>query len=400
MSYNKRWYQARPVRIAAVVFLILVLIAPIIFTNVGLVPISPLASPTPNDLLSRALPEVPAGGTPMTVAGLYYHPTGIFAMPKLAEWNIPSDAPEEITAPNPNNNLSRVAALFSNSNAASVVHAIAELNPAFDFGAENALTNYYTDAVNALAWSRYSSWRESSRQVTDGTLSINFDLGFEQSNYLGRQLATIVRREGDYWVVILRIVVPANNPDLLTNLESVLWAGMRFLQTSLSAPLTWNTISDSGYILRYSPFWQKSGSAGQPYTLSGESNGRPLRLTARPVFGVKAEDDASARAWVAENYPRATIQSVLTLTRGGARGFAISFTDADADGNQRNNVLNLLNGFDGMYVANAQLGGPITDMLASGELPVDIGVAFNTFVISNAPQSNPAETEIAPTPAG
>lgn len=354
----------RAVRVAGVGFLILIFV-------ISALPINdantPLATPQNPAEVSSAHPFVPVGGTPVTVSGTYVHPTGIFSLPLVSGWELPGESPEESVAASPDQPITRAGATFINVNAASVVHTFVEDDPARNLISFEAMDAYYTADQVGAAWSQYNGgWREMNRRASDDSLIIDTEMTHEGLVYLGRQIT----RLQDRWLIVLRIVVPNNNPLLLERLQAVYAPQYHLWQTSLNAPLFWRTLSDtvSGYLIRYPADWrQEDGRHGAPYTLSGRLAERDYRLLTRAIPNRQATDEAAARAWVAETYPRAAIQTVQSEVRGAFTGYTLSFLAPDPDGNQRSLTATLINGKGALYVAVLQTFAEGRDLLAPND---------------------------------
>lgn len=260
---------------------------------------------------------------------------------------------------------------------------------------------YYTPEQVGSAWTQYNGgWREIGRRVADDTLVIDTEMTHEGLVYLGRQFSRLNER----WLMVLRLVVPINNPVLLERLQQTYLPHFHLWQTSISAPLSWRTLADtlSGYLIRFPSAWrQEDGKEGAPYTLSGELDGRTYRLNVRAIPELSLPDEAAARAWIAETFPRATIQTVQPEQRGAFSGYTLSFLAPDPDGNQRSLTATLINGAGALYVATLQTLAEGRDLLApsDGSISAELFRIRQTFTpIRLAPLSPPPTP--TPTPAG
>ncbi len=387
----------RTLRIVGVGFLILIFVASALpFDNTGAPP------PTPEAPVgSAAHPPVPAEGTSVRITGTYVHPSGMFSAPRVAGWELPGDTPEESIAATPDQPITRAGAVFVNTSAASVVHLFVEDNPRLSLSDLDGLQAYYTPEQVGSAWTQYNGgWREIGRRVADDTLIIDTEMTHEGLIYLGRQFSRLNER----WLMVLRLVVPNNNPALLERLQQSYLPHFHLWQTSISAPLSWRTLADtlSGYLIRFPSAWrQEDGKEGAPYTLSGELDGRAYRLNVRAIPELSLPDEAAARAWIAETFPRATIQTVQPEQRGAFSGYTLSFLAPDPDGNQRSLTATLINGAGALYVATLQTLAEGRDLLApsDGSISAELFRIRQTFTpIRLAPLSPPPTP--TPTPAG
>ncbi|MCS6872777.1 MAG: hypothetical protein RML95_00750 [Anaerolineae bacterium] len=385
----------RTLRILGVGFLILIFVASALpFDTAG----TPQAAPqTPAS--SAAHPSVPVGGTPVTVTGTYVHPSGMFSVPTVSGWELPGESPEESIAATPDQPITRAGAVFVNVSVASVVHVFVENNPQANLRAPEDLQAYYTSEQVGLAWTQYNGgWREIGRRTEGDTLIIDTEMTHEGLVYLGRQFS----RLQDRWLMVMRLVVPNNNPSLLERLQAVYQPHFDLWQTSMSAPMDWRTLADtvSGYLIRFPNAWrQEDGKQGATYTISGELNGQRYRLNTYAVPNTAVSSEESARAWIAANYPRVTIQTVQSETRGTFNGYTVSFLAPDPDGNQRSLVATLLNGESALYVAVLQTFAEGRDLLSTADssIPPELLRIRQTFTpIRLVPPS----AQPTPTPAG
>ncbi|RMF53241.1 MAG: hypothetical protein D6749_02780 [Chloroflexota bacterium] len=387
----------RTLRLLGVSLLILVFVASALPLNGFNTPIATPEAPASN----YAHPAVPAGGTPVIVTGTYVHPSGMFTLPLVSGWQLPGDSPEESVAATPEQPITRAGATFINVSAASVVHAFVEDNPELSLKDFEALQAYYTAEQLSAAWSQYNGgWREIARRAVGETLIIDTEMTHEGLVYLGRQIA----RLQDRWLMVMRLVVPNNNPSLLEQLQATYEPYFQLLPSSINAPLFWRTLSDtvSGYLIRFPNTWQQEdGKPGAPYALSGELDGRTYRLNTRAVPNASVPDEESARAWIAENYPRATVQTVQAEQRGDFTGYTLSFLAPDPDGNQRSLTATLINGAGTLYVAVLQTFAEGRDLLApsDGSISPELFRIRQTFTpLRLVPLS--AQPTPTPTPAG
>jgi hypothetical protein len=231
-------------------------------------------------------------------------------------------------------------------------------------------------------------------------LVINFELYLDNSTYLARQLS----RFDQGWLMILRLVVPGNNPALLDQLQQVVMPGYRLWPQSLTTPLSWNAVADyaAGYLIRYPPDWRVlNGSPNREYTVTGALGAATITLTTRAEPGktVKTEDDV--RAWIKATWPNATVQTVKPETHGDASGFVVSYLSAAADGSQHSAVVTLLNGVNGtLYIANELSSARDQNLLdeTNQVIPPDLARVRGTFTVIPVDRLVPTPTP-SPAPA-
>lgn len=355
------------------------------FALAGLVP-TIQNPPPPTDALPTAaagniFPEVPAGGVPINVEGFYMHPSGLYSLPKISGWERPADQPEETVSPFGDSAITRAGATFINNSWASVAHAFVEDDPTRNFTSPRDLDGYYDNARLAEAWVRYTGgWKEISRRIENDALIIDTEMYFENQTYLGRQISRLQGR----WLMVLRLVAPNNNPNLINQLQAVYVPGFRLWETARAVPLNWSTLADftAGYAVRYPNTWkQADGGPGRPYTLTGEFSGVSYTLIAQARAAAVIASVDEARAWVTANIPNAVIQSANAEEWAGRTAYNVSYTLADADGNRRSTLITLLAGPESLYTLalSAMLGG--RDLLTPEALPGEINILRRTFVI-------------------
>jgi hypothetical protein len=359
-----RWYQQRWVRIAAIAFLCVVLVLPALIPNPGAVNTTPLAgSPTP-DALGGEFPTIPPGGTPVNISGTYVHPSGMFSVSRVQGWELANPSPEELVEPIGTVRETRMGTMFSGQ--ASVIHTYVEHSENIPVNDLPALDAYFNQAKLDSGWTGYDGWAELNRTTNDNKLIINFEVYYSGKTYLARQITRLQEGNGRQWIMVVRLVVPNNNPDLLNKLEEVYTTSFRLWPESMKAPLSWRTLNDTGYMVRYPPSWQLDpGQPGQARTIRGSlANGNATAIT-RAYGAQSVQTEEAARAWVTANIPQGQPLTAQYINRREAFGYAVSYSTMDADGNRRSGVILLLNGVDGaLYTLNIQTSVPSQDYLA------------------------------------
>ncbi|GAB4545366.1 MAG: hypothetical protein OHK0023_03560 [Anaerolineae bacterium] len=388
------------------------LVGVLLFVFVFVVAAFPVSQPTatiPEITLTAAqsAPPVPAGGTAVNQNGTYFHPSGAFSAPRLIGWELPAEtensAPEEMLMPVGESLVSRAGATFINSAAESVAHLFVEQDPRREQETTAALTDYYTPARIQEAYNLYNGGsQELNRGLQGDWFVVNTAMQHEGRRYLGRQISRI---EGT-WLMVARLVVPDNNPQLLDRLQGIYQDQYRLWRSSLAAPLDWTTLVDdsAGYIIRYPRLWtQEDGARGAPYTISGDMGAFRYRLVTRRVDTNAPQTEAEARTWVETAFPRAQIQSVRPEERERATGFTLSFLASDADGNQRSSVITLLDApRGGVVTALLQIQSSGRDLLKAEADLGDLTLLLRTFNVVDVPLP-PTPTPLpsaTPTPAG
>lgn len=353
MTTNQHYSQNRALRILAVLFFVGVLVLATL-PNVGITSTSTsTASFTPASN-QNPMPDVPAGGTVVNITRTYFHTSGLIGVPKLFEWDLPQGGGEENILPSDAAAFQRAGIMFINSNAQSVVHTFAERDPNFAPTSIADLDKHFTAAYLAQAWKDYTGgWRELGRRTEGDTHVIDFELkvdtpaqqggGNLTATYLGRQIAKL----DNGWVMVIRLVAPPNNLELLNRLQAVVVPNFRLYLTALGSPTNWSSITDFalGYVVKFPPTWNLlEGSAGSPYTVVGKIGNETITMTTRVQAATTIQDEAAAQAWVVTAVPKATIVRASATGINGLQGFIVAYSDPDPDGNQRSAVTVLLNG--------------------------------------------------------
>ncbi len=377
--------------------------------NSGNVAPSPTINLTP---ASVVFPTVPPGGTSVVSDYTYFHTSGLMSLPHLVGWDPAAQAAgqsseQRIEAPSTPategaSQLSLVGVTFINSAALSVVHAFAEHDPGRKAQNLQQLDGYYDKNNLDQAWQNFTGgWKELNRGINGDLFVINFELYLSGNTYLGRQ---ITRFDND-WMLVLRLVTPNNNPQLLDQLQSAVMPKYRVWVQGLNTPVSWSAVADyvSGYIIRYPPDWRVTdGSVGRPYTITGTLGDDSITLVTRsePNKSVKTEDDV--RAWLKANFPNSTPQSVKAENHNGPQGLSISYSVPDPDGNQRSAVATLLNGTNGaLYSANLQSSARGQNFLDEASAPPDITRTRGSFILVPGDALVPTLVPtITPTPIG
>jgi hypothetical protein len=383
----------------------------VVFVMAGVISITPQNTaqnftPTEPPIGGVVFPTVPPGGVLIVADYTYFHSSGLISLPYIHDWDFaPQSAeqgPEQRVEPvgtpgTPGSTQSTLAGVtFINSKTLSVIHAYAERDPSRNTTNAETLNSYFNNEILNQAWVNFKSgWSELNRKTENDTVIINFELRLDDNVYLARM-------EQD-WMMVLRLVVPNNNPLLLDQLQTAVWPQYRLWPQSLNSPISWTSVVDYalGYIVKYPPDWRKlDGVPGQPFTVSGVLGADTFTLITRaePGKAVKTEDEA--RAYVKANWPNSTAQTVKTETHGDTSGFAVSYINPDSDGNQRSAVVTLLNGANGtLYVANLQSSGRGQDLLVDTQAPPDLArIRSSFFVVPTQNLLPTAIPTITPTP--
>ncbi|HVO41092.1 MAG TPA: hypothetical protein VMT34_00640 [Aggregatilineales bacterium] len=310
---------------------------------------TPTAPPAP----TVVFPTVPSGGTVVIPDGLYIHPSGLFSLPHLLGWNQAPSA-EQANLPTGSSPVTEMGNTFINSTLLSVVHSYINNDPTRKIANSQDLDRYWDKTQLDSAWRNFTGgYKELNRRVnSDGLSTINFELYLEGNTYLGRQLAQMQ----DNWMLVLRLVVPNNNPDLLDKLQAIIIPRYHLWIQEVAIPSDWQSIVDpvDGYVVRLTPTWKvNDGSSGKPFLATGTAGPYNFTLTTRADEGsVKSQDDV--KNWLKANIPAASILTIKEEKRNDLTGFTASYSNPDADGNKRSGVVTLLSGTGRVYTLNFQ----------------------------------------------
>jgi hypothetical protein len=320
----------------------------------------------------------------------YLHSSGLFSVAQPTGWTIAS----------PVSNSNGAEITMNNGNLLSVIQVSLQIagEPIDTLDKLDAL---YTSASLNSSWSYYRrdpqtglNYRETDRKRSDNQIILDFQLqNNRQQTFLARQVAWA----DGMWVYSVRVVMPENAIDALKFMVDSLVPTVKGYPSVLDdTPPDWNAYFDPtvNYIIRYPSTWiMDDGGPGRPTSFSGDN--AVLRVETLP--GVKAEDEAAARAWVEASRAGVSIVSVKPATRGEVSGFSVSYKFSDADGNPQSGAALLLNGADGLHVANLRVTAADVDFNADGlTAPYDtlakILETFQPLAGVNVPVPTPTPT--------
>jgi hypothetical protein len=292
---------------------------------------TPSASPTLTPALAR---------TQIVSDRLYYHPTGIFSLPRLVGWEI-TDQLEVTVAPKTDRDASEVSAAFIQAESGGVLQAIAQNLPGVQLTTTQDISNYFDEAYLKAVWSNYNGgWKETARRVTVSQVAIDFTVRHNDLQYVARRLA---RLESD-WLLTLLIVVPANSQATVDRIEQTVWPNFRFYPNEAGVPLTWNIFRDPGenYMFRYPPQLSPGSSPDTAPTLSGTLRDVQLTLTTSVEHDKQVRTARAAIDWVSSRRPKAKILNTLRETQIYALGHSVSYAYPADDGKTRSGLATLL----------------------------------------------------------
>lgn len=301
-------------------------VAPGIGTYNAVQPVATTSMDTPAPT-AVTFPTPDPAGPNVVASGVYVHPSGTFLLMQPQGW---------LPAPTTTETIASVSLV--NNAQLSVVHAYIQ---AYTYPQDVTALDAENSADQlASSWSAYDTWRETNRTAGDERLTIDFELDLTGNTYLARQVSWGSDVDPNL-AVVLRIVVPNNNPALLDALAEAIIPSYHLIPEALSVPLNWQGYVDQtlGYEIRLAPGWQiVDGGPGSTATFAAE--GMTLTLSVEPDTTVESED--AARAWVEASRARAEVVAAAPLEREDRSGFSVAYRFPNADGEAQSGLALLL----------------------------------------------------------
>jgi len=324
-------------------------------------PPTPLVAPTPD-------PNPQLTGQPP-----YIHSSGYFQTfrPAGADWIIDEGEPVNASA------TARV--VIQSPRRLVVIHNY--IQPGVQYETPAALsTGYLTPEHFAGAWIDYDSWEEIGRRIVDDRVIVDFELVSQGIDYLGRSTSSLL----EDWLFVSRIIVPANNPDLLALLDELVTPAFTGFAPLLALPVDWPAYIDQrlGFVLKHPATWaQVAGSPGRPVTFnlpSGNTIER-VRLYTEADQLLASPDDAEAWVRNAENVE--SIQGIEPVEREAGRGYLVAYQFIDTAGDPHSGLVALLNDdAQTLFVANLQIEPAGINLLDADTVPDDYTSARQSLV--------------------
>jgi hypothetical protein len=295
-------------------------------------------------------PTPDPAGPNVVASGMFVHPSGTFLLMQPQGWLAAPTTTETIASVSLVNNV-----LFS------VVHAYIQ---AYTYPQDVTALDAENSADQlASSWSAYDTWRETNRTVGEDRLTIDFELVLTGNTYLARQITWGSDIDPNL-AVVLRIVVPDNNPALLDALAEAIIPSYHLIPEAVSVPLNWQGYVDQtlGYEIRLAPGWQiVDGGPGSTVTFATE--GMTLTLSVEPDTALDGED--AARAWVEASRTDAEVVAIEPLERENESGFSVAYRFPNADGAPQSGLALLLPTANGSLLsANLRIETGGVNMLA------------------------------------
>lgn len=389
-QYQNRNRQRNQMIAAAIGFgisaiFIISLVAPTSFTSDPSATVTPnnddfvFRTPTPTP---RATPTVEPSGSIVAMGEPYINQTGLFQIPQPLDqvglWTNPNPQ----NNPNPNTTTANLPA--SSTNADEIANTIfisptrlalyhATTQDASRYAnvleLQAALTEAYFDGI----WSQYDSWVLSSTDTTqDNLLIYNFvleDSSPDLITYLARYLLWF----DNGLLSGLRIVVPANNADLLDHLQTRILPQFVSYAHLLDSPYTntaqWAAKSDTeiGYLIKLPLAWNiTEGGVGRARTAYAPFNTPSDVLPIRIVVQTRGQQPLAsldeAKTWLQNNItvPITFTNEGEAITQPFANGYLLEYTYENIDSDPFSSAIVLLNDAEGnLYTAELTTQGTV-----------------------------------------
>lgn len=356
----------------------------------GLSTIMPLLSQNtliqPTAAAPTALPTLPPPPDTNIISfdQTYLHPSGLFTVAEPTGW----------TASQPETSGDNVRALFSNTDAQSIIQVDVTQLPATDGPVTlDNVDAYFNDTYLSSSWRNYTNVDTSSRVREDDRLVLDFSMSSNGQTYVARQESWT---DGE-WVYSVRVVMPSNATNALVYLLDGVATSVQPQKEFVGTPFNWQAYVDQQdtYIIRFPSEWTLADSApGRPASIEGGNN-TVLRVETDAESAVDSED--AARDWVETTRAGANILSVEPVSRDGIEGYSVAYSYQTVDGDSSSGLAVLLNGADEkLHVANLRFPGADVDLNASESVAPysDLLQVMNSFTVL------PELANITTSPAG
>lgn len=321
------------------------LVVVMVFTAVAqsFIPATSQTVTQPTAAAAPTFPPPPANLDAIVFDQAYLHPSGLYVAYHPSDWS----------PTRPSNNGTQVQVNFENSTQQSVIEVYIDVpNPPINNAVE--LSNRFDSNALRASWSRYSSWKETGREVdaATNTVVIDFELELRNQTFIARHVAEL-REDG--WIYVTRVVTPANASQLLFHLLNLARSSIVPVEIYRDSPVIWNAFYSEAdnLIIRHPNFWTvRDGGAGQPTTIEGTGQGT---LFIDSVMGQTVADEDAAREFVLGRRPNAEILSVEAVERNGGAGFAVAFKFRTSEGDVQSGLAVLLNDGENLRTATVRV---------------------------------------------
>ncbi|NDJ77023.1 MAG: hypothetical protein GYB65_12280 [Chloroflexi bacterium] len=379
MSLSRKRRQRRATLVGAVVGMLIIFtfVLGLIAPDLGTRSRSDDDSGADVDPLATAAPPTPDPNVVFEGGEPYLHSSGYYQtfQPVGGDWSTDEFLFDE-TAGYLTGSVTYPSVFIRSGRHAVVIHHFRQSGINFD-SIESFSAEFLDQARFAGEWQEYDSWAETGRQITDNTVSIDFNLRLQNQEYAARDIS---RLEASVMYTV-RIVVPAANPALLDELEVKVLPAFVPLTDLQTLEQGWPTYVDreQGFAFKHPFGWEQvSGGQGGPVTwrvmnIDAPSNPSPyqpltaIRLSTATGTHVESPDDA--RAWVADNLftgdgdANQTLDA-LPVTRQQGSGYLVAYTYQTDAGDTNSGLVLLLDDSEGtLYVADLKV-----ELLGGGNL--------------------------------
>lgn len=298
-------------------------------------------------------------------AAPFIHSSGLFSTfrPAGTDWFISESGPDE--------NSSIVRVVIQSPTRLTVIHNY--IQPGVEYETLASLSeNFLTIAHFSEAWQDYDSWIETSREVTDDAVIIDFDVKWQDVDYIARSINWL--EDGSLFAT--RVVTPADNTLMLDLTQQYVMASFKSLPGLDNVPETWPAFVDqiTGYILKYPSAWEQvAGAAGRAVTFAASDNQGDHIIRTWTEAEQPLAESADVVTWVEATEPNAEIISFTSQEGTMGMRHEVAYTYVDTAGDSRSGLMVLLNDAAGtLFIANLQTAILNTNLLTETELSVGI----------------------------
>ncbi|NDJ79320.1 MAG: hypothetical protein GYB65_23965, partial [Chloroflexi bacterium] len=231
-------------------------------------------------------------------------------------------------------------------------------------------TEFLTTAYFAAEWQEYDTWAETARTVTGEAVITDFALAVNDLDFLARDVSSVV----ESWLVVTRVVVPADSPELLDLLMDEVLARLVVYPQMLALPLGWpiHADQDLGVMLEMPPAMTLGldvpGQYAMYWLMTGDEAGD------HPYVELHALESevADVRDWIAVMYPDAAIIDAAASDAAAIDGNdLVVYTYVDQTGVERCVLGVLVSGADGplAVVTATAMAAEVPNWLDESTLP-------------------------------
>jgi hypothetical protein len=350
---NRRSENNRRISVVIGVVMIVAMVGSSLIPLFNLNTANPAALPT-----STAAPTLPppiADLETITFNRNYLHPSGLFTVGIPSGWETSGD----------NSTITEAQTTMRNSTQVSVIE-VRLIDPEPELNTAEDLRQIFTEEWLNSSWREYTSWTQTSGEVVNDRLVLDFNLRRTNQDYISRQIAYINNGRA----VSVRVIAPPNASEMLRYVVEKMLETVQPVTEFAGTPLDWQAYFDAetDHIIRYPATWTLADSApGLPASIQADT----VALRVETVATTLA-DETAATTYVESLRSGTTVKSVEAVERDGFSGFQVAYTLTDADGNINAGLAVLLNGDNQAHVANIRV-------LNSGDVDLNADEAATTY---------------------